>query len=145
MQDRRGLMHFGVSTGAVLEFDGVTWRKIFLASSVVRSLAMDGSGTIWLGANGNLGYLAPDAAGLLHYSSILDKVPVEERTFTDVWQTLNTPQGVFFRSFERLFRWDVTWMQVWRAAKGSRFQALSAVRGHIYTDQEGMPRGNRRG
>ena len=138
MQDRRGLMYFGVSTGAVLEFDGVTWRKIFLASSVVRSLAMDGSGTIWLGANGNLGYLAPDAAGLLHYSSILDKVPVEERTFTDVWQTLNTPQGVFFRSFERLFRWDGTRMQVWRAAKGSRFQALSAVRGHIYTDQEGI-------
>ena len=34
-------MYFGVSTGAVLEFDGVTWRKIFLASSVVRSLAMD--------------------------------------------------------------------------------------------------------
>ena len=125
------------------------------------SMALPGAKSFWLRAssdlsrwtaaglllvaNGNLGYLAPDAAGLLHYSSILDKVPVEERTFTDVWQTLNTPQGVFFRSFERLFHWNVTWMQVWRAAKGSRFQALSAVRGHIYTDQEGMPRGNRRG
>jgi signal transduction histidine kinase/DNA-binding response OmpR family regulator len=138
LQDRRGLMYFGVSTGAVLEFDGVTWRKIFLASSVVRSLAMDDSGTIWLGANGNFGYLAPDAAGSLHYNSMLDKVPVEDRTFTDVWQALDTPQGVFFRSFERLFRWDGTHMKVWRAEKGSRFQALSAVRGHIYTDQEGI-------
>jgi len=138
LQDRRGLMYFGVSTGAVLEFDGVTWRKIFLASSVVRSLAMDDSGTIWLGANGNFGYLAPDAKGSLQYDSILEKVPAEDRSFTDVWQTLNTPQGIFFRSYERLFRWDGTRMQVWRATKGSRFEALSAVRGHIYTAQAGI-------
>jgi len=138
LQDRRGLMYFGVSTGTVLEFDGVTWRKIFLASSVVRSLAMDDSGTIWLGANGNFGYLAPDAKGSLQYNPLLDKIPAEDRAFTDVWQTVSTPQGIFFRSYERLFRWDGTRMQVWRAAKGSRFQALSAVRGHIYTSQEGI-------
>ena len=64
-QDKRGLIYIGASGGAVLEYDGVSWRKIFLPSSVVRSLACDDSGRIWVGAGGNLGYLKPDANGSL--------------------------------------------------------------------------------
>jgi ligand-binding sensor domain-containing protein len=54
-----------------------------------------------------------------------------------VWQALVTPQGVFFRSYERLFRWDGNRIQVWSHQPKARFQALSAVRGHIYTAQGG--------
>ncbi len=138
LQDRRGIIYMGVSAGEILEFDGVTWRKIFVPSSVVRSLAMDQNGTIFVGTGGNIGYLAPDAAGTLQYVSLNEKIPAEDRNFTDVWQVLPTPQGVFFRSYERLFRWDGKTMQVWRPAAGSRFQALSAVRGVVYTDQQGI-------
>jgi signal transduction histidine kinase/DNA-binding response OmpR family regulator len=138
LQDSRGLMYFGVSAGTVLEFDGVTWRKIFVPASVVRSLGSDGRGRIWVGANANFGYLAPDSAGTLQYVSLLEKIPVEHRGFTDAWQTLPTKQGIFFRSYERLFRWDGQRMQVWVPQPGARFQALSEVRGHIYTAQEGI-------
>ncbi|HEY3706639.1 MAG TPA: GAF domain-containing protein [Terracidiphilus sp.] len=137
-QDKRGIMYFGVSAGMVLQFDGVSWRKILLGSSVVRSLAVDPDGRVWLGANADIGYLAPDAAGTLQFVSLLDQIPQADRGFTDVWQTLVTPQGVFFRSFERLFRWDGKRMQVWRPADNSRFQALSLVRDRVYTDQEGI-------
>ncbi len=138
LQDRRGLMYFGDSDGNILEFDGVTWRKIFTPSSVTRSLAIDDNGAIWVGANANFGYLEPDAAGTLKFVSLIDKVPAEDRGFTDVWQTLATPQGVYFRSYERLFRWDGKRMQVWTPASKTRFQALSALRGHIYTTQNGI-------
>ncbi len=138
LQDSRGLMYFGVSAGTVLEFDGVTWRKIFVPASVVRSLASDDGVKIWVGANANFGYLAPDSAGTLQYVSLLEKIPAEHRGFTDVWQTLPTKQGAFFRSYERLFRWDGQQMHVWVPEPGSRFQALSEVRGHIYTAQEGI-------
>jgi signal transduction histidine kinase/CheY-like chemotaxis protein len=138
LQDRRGVLYFGTSGGNILEYDGVTWRKIFTPSSVVRSLAMDDSGRIWVGANADFGYLAPDATGAMHFVSILDKVPAEDRGFTSVWQTLVTPQGVFFRAYELMFRWDGKRMQVWApAAPRGRFQALSAVRGHLYTAQTG--------
>jgi hypothetical protein len=137
LQDRRGIMYFGNSGGEILEYDGVTWRKITTAN-IVRSLAIDDDGKIWFGSNENFGYLSPDAAGTLKFVSLLDKVPAEQRNFTDVWQILITPQGVFFRSYERLFRWDGKHMQVWSPAAKSRFQALSAVRGHIYTSQEGI-------
>ncbi len=138
LQDHRGLMYFGVSGGDVLEYDGVSWRKIDTSMEIARSLAIDDSGKIWVGGNGGFGYLEPDAAGTLHYVSLLDKVPENDRNFTDVWQTLVTPKGVFFRSFELLFRWDGERIHVWRPGSGSRFQALSAVRGHIYTAQNGI-------
>ena len=139
MQDRRGVMYFGISFGQILEYDGVTWRKIFTPSSVVRSLAIDDSGRIWIGAAGDFGYLEPDPAGTLHFVSLLSKVPPQYRAFTDAWQTLITPHGVFFRSYELLFRWDGNRMKVWSPpVPSARFQALSAIRGHIYTAQNGI-------
>lgn len=38
----------------------------------------------------------------------------------------------------RHFRWDGRTMHVWHVPSGSRFQALSMVRGHIYTDENGV-------
>jgi signal transduction histidine kinase/CheY-like chemotaxis protein len=139
LQDRRGLIYFGTSGGDVIQYDGVTWRKIFAPTNSLRSLAMDDAGKIWVGGNGEFGYLAPDAAGTLQFVSILDKVPEDRRGFTSVWQTLSTPKGVFFRSYERLFRWDGSRMQTWDPSEPKgRFQAISAVRGHIYTSQNGV-------
>jgi len=111
-EDRRGIMYFGDSSSALIEFDGATWRKIFLRSSVVRSLAVGDDGRVWVGASGTFGYLAPDANGTPLYVSLLEKVPAQDRGFTDVWQTLVTPQGIFFRTYERLFRWDGKRMKV---------------------------------
>jgi len=139
LQDHRGVMYFGISGGAILEYDGVTWRKIFTPASVVRSLALDDSGRIWVGANADFGFLEPDATGAMHFVSVLDKVPEDKRAFTSVWQTLVTPQGVFFRAYEMLFRWDGKSMKAWSPTlpKG-RFQAISAVQGRIYTAQTGI-------
>jgi ligand-binding sensor domain-containing protein len=138
LQDRRGVMFFGISGSELLEYDGVTWRKIHTPGSTVRSLAMDDSGKIWVGANSDFGYLEPDNVGTLHYVSLLENIPEKERNFTDVWQTLVTPQGIFFRSYQLLFRWDGKSMHVWSPAANARFQALSSVRGHIYTSQTGI-------
>jgi signal transduction histidine kinase/CheY-like chemotaxis protein/ligand-binding sensor domain-containing protein len=135
-QDRRGLIYAGVTGGLILEYDGVTWRQIFTPMSIVRSLTIDDSGRIWVTGSANFGYLAPDAVGALHFVSLLDKVPTQDRHFTDVWQALPTPQGVFFRAYEMLFRWDGAAMHTWSTK--SRFQTLSAVRGHVYTDQNGI-------
>ena len=138
LQDRRGVMYFGNSSGDLLEYDGVTWRKIFTGSAVVRSLALDESGRVWVGAGSKFGYLASDASGALQFVSLLDKVSPENRGFTDVWQTLATPQGVFFRSYEQLFR------SGWKPNAGldplgnNRFQAIANIRGHILTSQSGI-------
>ena len=138
MQDLRGVMYLGLSGAEIVEYDGVSWRKIDAGMDNTRSLAMDDTGRIWVGGNGGFGYLAADTKGNQSYVSILDKVPEKERNFTDVWQTLVTPQGMFFRSYEELFRWDGKTMHVWHARAGSRFQAISLVSGHIFTDENGI-------
>jgi signal transduction histidine kinase/DNA-binding response OmpR family regulator len=137
-QDRRGVVYIGLSSRELVEYDGTSWRKIDAGMDNIRSLALDDSGRVWVGGNGGFGYLAPDAKGNQAYVSLLDKVPENDRNFTDVWQTLVTPQGLFFRSYEELFRWDGKTMHVWHARPQSRIQALSAVRGHIYTDENGI-------
>jgi hypothetical protein len=73
-------MFFGDSSSAMLEYDGVTWRKIFVPSSVMRSLVTDDTGKIWVGVSGNFGYLSPDAAGTLHFVSIIENVPAQDRS-----------------------------------------------------------------
>ncbi len=136
LQDRRGVMYFGHSGSNIHEYDGVTWRKIEVPSTTIRSLAMDDKGRIWVGAGENFGYLEPDSVGTLHYVSLFDKVPPEHRAITDIWQVLPSPQGTFFRAYERLFRWDGK--QLHAFVPKTRFQALSMVDGHVYTAQDGI-------
>jgi signal transduction histidine kinase/CheY-like chemotaxis protein/ligand-binding sensor domain-containing protein len=135
-QDRRGVMLLGEGGGEVLTYDGAVWRKVFVPTSVIRSLNMDETGRVWVGTVGLFGYLEVDASGSLRFVSMLDKIAPEDRGFTDLWQILPTAQGVYFRAYERLFRWDGQHMHVWRAK--SRFEALSLVRGRTYTAQGGI-------
>src|ERR1017187_2391829 len=95
-QDRRGIMYFGNTTG-VLEFDGVSWRLIPLSNgSFVRSLATDNQGTIFAGGQGVFGYLRPGKSGAMEFVSLLDRIPREDRHFSDVWRILPMADGVYF-------------------------------------------------
>ena len=45
VQDSRGVMYFG-NHDAILEYDGVSWRKIYVKNrTTVRSFAIDGNGS----------------------------------------------------------------------------------------------------
>ncbi len=120
VEDRRGVLYFGNSTG-VLEYDGVSWRLIPTADeTVARSLAIDENGQIYVGAQGDFGYLTPNKSGQLHYISLRDSIPPAYRTFNDVWQTYATSHGIYFKSAQYLFRWDH------RTKKGNGTAKISA-------------------
>ena len=113
-QDSRGLMYFG-NTDGVLEFDGASWRLVPVSNtSIVRSLAVDSAGTVYVGAVGELGYLRPGDTGQLVYQSLVDKMPEAEREFSDVWRTFATDEGIFFWSYAGLFRWHQNRFQSWQ-------------------------------
>jgi signal transduction histidine kinase/CheY-like chemotaxis protein/ligand-binding sensor domain-containing protein len=133
IQDDRGVIYAGNNSG-VLEYDGVSWRLIQVPNqSVVRSLAKDKDGRIYVGALGDFGYLAPDAKGQTRFVSLLDHVPAGDRAFADVWRTFVTPRGVYFQSQQRLFRWSDGRMRVWRPI--SKFHRSSVVDGVLYVGQ----------
>jgi class 3 adenylate cyclase len=102
-QDSRGIMYFG-NTNGLLQFDGVSWRLIKLPNgSGAMSVTIDATGTVYVGGSGDFGLLRPDATGKLHFVSLLDKVPLKDKMFADVWRILPTPQGTWFSSYSRLF------------------------------------------
>lgn len=128
-------MYFGNNDG-ILMYDGVHWRTFPVANrSQVRSLAVDSKGTVYAGAGGEFGYLAIDTIGNLRYVSLLDRVPLEDRAFKNVWKTLVTPEGVFFSSQERLFRWSRSELKVWKPE--GRFDRAFLAGNTIYVQQYG--------
>jgi len=104
VQDDRGVIYVGNNDG-VLEYDAHEWRLIATKNkTVARSLA-NYKGKVYVGAVGDIGFLAPDSIGKMAYTSLLDKIPKKERDFTDVWRTFSTPDGVFFFANHLLMRY----------------------------------------
>jgi len=104
VQDHRGVMYFGNNDDGVLEYDGVSWRSIPIANnSIVRSLAIDSLGTIYVGAVGEFGYLTPNENGLLEYKSLSVKLDSIDLSFTNVWKTYAFKVKTYFCSQEKVF------------------------------------------
>ena len=105
-QDQRGFMYFG-NTNGVLEYDGTAWRLITTTkNSIVRSLDVSKEGQIFVGAQGEMGYLSPDSTGLLQYVPLNQHIAKEDSEFGDVWKTYCTKEGTYFLTREKVFHWD---------------------------------------
>jgi len=62
-QDPRGVVYVANNQG-VLEYDGARWRLIPTPRrNVVRSVGVDGSGRVFVGSVGEIGYLEPGPNG----------------------------------------------------------------------------------
>jgi signal transduction histidine kinase/CheY-like chemotaxis protein len=135
VQDARGVI-YAASANGIVEYDGTAWRLIETARlSVVRSIAIDADGRIFVGTVGDFGYLESDATGTLAFHSLLEHVPAEARTFRDVWRTFVTPTGVIFDCENFLFRWADGRMQVIRDP--TRRARGSVVDGVLYSSLPG--------
>lgn len=103
IQDDHGIIYFANDAG-VLRYDGEEW-KVFPVSngSIVRSLAIDDSGRILVGAYTEIGMLEHDSLGEFKYTRLNHLIPEENLDFDDVWKIHTTQKGIVFQSFEYLF------------------------------------------
>jgi len=133
VQDQRGIIYFGNSHG-LMEYDGVSWRLTQIPNAkIARSLAIGADDRIFVGGYGEFGYLVPDAAHQLQFVSLLPQLEERHRDFTDVWQTLSTPEGVYFVTHRYIFRWNGERMRVWAA--GTAFNSSFLVNNQFYVHQ----------
>lgn len=103
-QDNRGIMYFG-NTSRILEFDGKSWNTFYNSKkSVVRSLAIDKSGIIYVGGSGEFGYLKANKSGKLQYINLSDSIK-EEVIFQDVWKIIESETGIYFFTNNQIFKW----------------------------------------
>jgi signal transduction histidine kinase len=136
-QDDRGVIYVGNLSG-VLEFDGASWRLIRTATDAwVRSLASDDDGTVYVGAWGDIGYLAADDQGMRRFQSLIAEVPPSERGFEDVWGTHATQGGIFFQTSDRILRWDGESMRVWGGEEARKFHTSFRVREQFFVRETG--------
>ncbi len=134
LQDKRGIIYVGNQAG-LMEFDGVSWRSIDIPNDTVRSMAIDDNGTIYIGGDNEIGFLAPGPDGTLTYRSLLDQLKKEEKDFSRVWRTHSTPGGIYFHTSKFLFRWGAGQMKVWPTSTENPFAASFTRGGKLYVRQ----------
>ncbi len=105
-QDNYGIMYFG-GNSEILIYDGNNWQTLKLPdNSPVRSLCKTDDGTIFVGATGNFGYLAPDKKNGFKYISLSRQSDSIANSFSDVWTMKSDGNNVWFATNEFLFRYN---------------------------------------
>jgi len=135
IQDKRGVMFFGNNDG-ILEFDGVNWRKIPVEEKLVRSLAINKNGRIYVGARNEFGYLMPDSVGELKYHSLIQYLDDKDKDFGDVWKTHVTSEGVYFQTSNAIFRWENDSLKTWRSEH--EYHLSFKINGKFFVRERGV-------
>jgi signal transduction histidine kinase len=106
LQSNEGLIYVGNNNG-LLVYDGVDWNLITITNkSEVHALAQDEDGTMYVGAQGDFGYLHTSDNGDVQYKSLLHLLDSTYRDFNDVWSIHTTNDLVVFRSTKGLYLYN---------------------------------------
>lgn len=103
-----GNLFIGSHDGVII-FNGEHWSLAPLPNGdIVRSLAVDSRGRVYVGGYDQFGYLFRDDTGhpVFHDLAPLFARDLHGETFADIWDTLITPYGIFFRGVQHLFLFD---------------------------------------
>jgi len=102
-KDSRDILYFGTSSG-VLEYDGSGFNLILLSNyGEAIAVEVDDNGKVFVGGNGEFGYLKSDNHGALAYHSLSQGL---EEPFDEVWQIVFKENIVFFQTDAGIFKWN---------------------------------------
>ena len=106
VQSPDGMMYFGNSDG-LLEYDGATWKMYPLPDGqIVRSVAVDSLGRIFVGAHEEFGFWEYDNKGELTYHSLVSLADSVQIRNQDIWKICIQGNRVYFQSFAGIFCYD---------------------------------------
>lgn len=106
-QSPLGWMYFGNNAG-LLEYDGMQWHINTLPDrQIVRAVASDLQGRIFVGGFGEFGYWSPEAqSGKMVYHSLAQKVSSKLLPHEEIWHITVLEHGVLFQSFAVIYYYD---------------------------------------
>ncbi len=120
-QDKNGIMYFANNEGLVT-FDGNHWKIFPIPNrTLIRSLYIDSTNKIYVGAQDEFGYYAADKTGSLHYNSLKSLIPKPQNQFADVWDVESFGESIFFRATDRIFELKNNAIQVYTTTTEWRF------------------------
>jgi ligand-binding sensor domain-containing protein/DNA-binding CsgD family transcriptional regulator len=113
-QDNNGILYFANNEG-LLTYNGAYWKLYpFPNKTIVRSVKVDKSGRVYVGAQDEIGYYYPNQNGVLTYKSLKDLIPKADRQFADVWNIVTIRNEVYFRTVTKIFRLKNNKIDVYR-------------------------------
>ncbi|MEX2498278.1 MAG: GGDEF domain-containing protein [Wenzhouxiangellaceae bacterium] len=136
-QGPSGIVYVGNAEG-VLSFDGTRWHRHATSDDeLVRTLAHDGDGRLYVGGYNGFGYfetpLGPDS----EYIDLVPEFGITDPDFADIWQLEITSRGVFFLALNTLFWLDPDTGATRRWAHPGRFGAIGEIDGEIFIQYRG--------
>ena len=102
-KDEHGIMYFGNADG-LLSFDGKYWQLHAMPNGlIVRAVAADGKGKIYVGGFGEFGYWQKNNKGFLNYYSLIGQVPKKFLPNDEIWKIYIDGDRVLFESFSTIY------------------------------------------
>ncbi len=129
-QDKNGIIYIANNEG-LLSFDGKNWNLYALPNkTIVRSVEIGTDNKIYVGGQDELGYFIPGKNGKLQYHSLTGFIPQKDKSFSDVWDIVFFNKNVFFRSNNKIFKFNNEAVAVYNAP--SDWAYLEKCNGHLY-------------
>ncbi len=101
-QGENGVIYVANSEGLLI-YDNLSWRKLVLPNKTrVRSIASK-ENVIYIGGQGEFGYLSSDSLNRPVYISLSDSIKQSERFIADIWDILPIGNQLIFLSNKQLF------------------------------------------
>jgi signal transduction histidine kinase/DNA-binding response OmpR family regulator len=136
LQGKDGVLFFCNGDG-VLSYDGKTWSLAETPTqSVIRSLGMDASGKIYVGALDDLGFLEREKNGKHIFVSMLGKIKPDLRRMGNVWQIFVHNNLIYFNAENGIFSWDGERFSFWAWPDPETFHKSFFWRNDLYTSEE---------
>ena len=137
-QDQTGLLYVANNEG-MLSFDGRNWQLHPLPNkTIVRSLEIVGDSIIYVGGQGEMGYFRTNQSGSLVYTSLIDKIPFQDRNFSDVWDIVVLTDDVLFRCSNQIFYYTKNQIRVFRPSSEWGFMGIANGKAYAQDYETGI-------
>ena len=133
VQGEQGFLYF-TTNRSILEYNGETWRNVRIGPP--RRLTRDASGKVWVGCDGDFGYLETHGRDL-RFVSLRDTLPEDERPLQRVHGIETVGDSVYVAYSGQIVQWTPTGSTSWRAIPGQDFEALAVHGDQLYVFQRG--------
>jgi len=118
VQDKYGRIYVANLNG-VLVYDGEYWKIAPIKNSLAAlSISSDKNGNVFVGSEGEIGYLGKDTKGTIRYNSLNSKLKNDELNFSAVWSSTCINSFVYFLSGEQAMVYDYNTIKTFKPTKG---------------------------
>ncbi|PRY87920.1 two-component regulator propeller domain-containing protein [Mongoliibacter ruber] len=137
-QNESGLIYVANNFG-MLEYDGTKWNRYSLPNSTkIRDIVIDEENRIFASGQGEFGFFAPNRNGYLTFTSLLDKLPENERNLEEVWKIFRLHNSIIFCTFNRLFVFSKNLELEYVIQSNSYFEGFFSSNNQMIVQEKGL-------